>query len=116
MVLIQTENTENPATMKFVPGRPVLKAGTVDFGDQESAARSPLARRLFEIGSIKRIVLGPDYIHVTKADDIDWQQLKPAVLRGIIEHYMAAEPILIEQETEGQGIAIDFEPETALSD
>jgi hypothetical protein len=71
---------------------------------------------LFEIGSIKRIVLGPDYIHVTKADDIDWQQLEPAVLRGIIEHYMAAEPILIEQETEGQGIAIDFEPETALSD
>ena len=97
-MLIQTENTANPATVKFLLGRPVLESGTVEFGDAQSAEASPLARRLFEIGSVARIVLGSDFILVTKADDVDWQHLKPVILGGIIEHCMAGEPDLIEQE------------------
>ena len=96
-MLIQTEDTENPATMNFMPGRAVLESRTVEFGDNASAERSPLARRLFEIGSVTRIVLGPDFIRITKADDVGWQDLRPA---------------LTEQEVEDEGIAIDFEPET----
>ena len=110
-MLIQTENTENPATVKFMLGRAVLGSGTVEFGTAQSAEASPLARRLFEIGSVTRIVLGSDFIIVTKADDVDWQQLKPLILGGIIEHFMAGEPVLIEQEAD-DGMAIDFEPET----
>lgn len=111
-MLIQTENTENPATVKFMLGRAVLESGTVEFGNAQSAEASPLARRLFEIGSVTRIVLGSDFILVTKADDVDWQHLKPAILGGIIEHCMAGDPVLIEQEAEDEGMAIDFEPET----
>lgn len=111
-MLIQTEDTENPATMNFMPGRAVLESRTVEFGDNASAEHSPLARRLFEIGSVTRIVLGPDFIRVTKADDVGWQHLRPAILRGIIQHFMAGEPVLTEQEAEDEGIAIDFEPET----
>lgn len=111
-MLIQTEATANPATVKFLLGRPVLESGTVQFGDAQSAEASPLASRLFEIGSVARIALGSDFILVTKADDVDWQHLKPVILGGIIEHCMSGEPVLIEQEAEGEGTAIDFEPET----
>ena len=110
-MLIQTEATANPATVKFLLGRPVLESGTVQFGDARSAEASPLARRLFEIGSVARIALGSDFILVTKADDVDWQHLKPVILGGIIEHCMSGEPDLIEQE-EGEATAIDLEPET----
>ena len=64
-MLIQTENTENPATVKFTLGRAVLQSGTVEFGNAQSAEASPLARRLFEIGSVTHIVLGSDFILVT---------------------------------------------------
>ena len=111
-MLIQTEDTENPATMNFMPGRAVLESRTVEFGDNASAEHSPLARRLFEIGSVTRIVLGPDFIRVTKADDVGWQHLRPEILRGIIKHFMAGEPALTEQEAEDKGISLDFEPET----
>ncbi len=69
-MLIQTEDTENPATMNFMPGRAVLESRTVEFGDEASAERSPLSLRLFEIGSVTRIMLGPDFILVTKSDDV----------------------------------------------
>lgn len=113
-MLIETENTQDPATMKFVPGRrTVLDSGIAVFGDVGPAQRAPLAKRLFEIGSVKRVVLGPGFIRVTRADDLDWQHLKPAVLRGIIEHFMAGEPVLIEQTAKHDRVAMDFEPETS---
>ena len=46
-MFIQTEETPNPATLKFLPGRDVMEAGTADLRDPESARRSPLAERLF---------------------------------------------------------------------
>ena len=111
-MLIQTEHTGVPATVKFMLGRAILQLVTVEFGTAQSAEELPQARRLFEIGSVTRIVLGlGGFILVTKADDVDWQHLKPVILGGIIEHCMAGDPVLIEQEAE-DGTAIDFEPET----
>ena len=72
-MLIQTEDTQDPATMTFRPGRAVLEAGTLDFGDPRSAACSPLAIRLFEIPSVARVVLDPDFIRVSKTDAADWR-------------------------------------------
>ena len=46
-MFIQTEATPNPATLKFIPGRVVLDAGTMEFTSRDSAHRSPLAARLF---------------------------------------------------------------------
>ena len=112
-MFIQTEDTQDPAAMTFRPGQTVLEAGTADFADVESANVSPLAKRLFEIGSVKGIVLGPDFIRVTKSDEADWQSLKGTVLRAIVDHFLSGEPILLEQEAEGDSVAIEFEPETS---
>ena len=68
-MFIQTEQTPNPATLKFLPGCQVLANGSADFPDREAAARSPLAERLFEIDGITGIFLGRDFITVTKQDD-----------------------------------------------
>jgi len=51
-MFIQTEATPNPATLKFLPGRVVMAAGTADFPSAESAARSPLAQALFAVGGV----------------------------------------------------------------
>ena len=92
-MFIQTELTPNPATLKFLPGRPVLDNGTLDMRDRAEAANSPLAERLFDISGIGGVFLGSDFIAVTKSDG-DWQQLKPAILGAIMEHFMSGEPVV----------------------
>ena len=92
-MFIQTEATPNPATLKFIPGRVVLDSGTMEFGDREAAARSPLAERLFAVSGVTGVFYGSDFVTVTK-DDSDWRHLKPAILGAIMEHYMSGAPLL----------------------
>ena len=90
-MFIQTESTPNPATLKFLPGRPVHETGRLDYPDAAAAARSPLARRLFAIDGVAGVHLGTDFITITKAGP-EWQHLKPKVLGAIMEHYQSGEP------------------------
>jgi len=108
-MFIQTEQTPNPSTLKFLPGRVVLPNGTADFADAEAARRSPLARRLFDVDGVRRVFLGSDFVTVTRADEVDWQIMKPAILGGIMEHYTSGEPVLAEDAgaTSGEGDAAD---------
>jgi Fe-S cluster biogenesis protein NfuA len=92
-MFIQTEATPNPATLKFLPGRQVLDSGTLDMPSREAATQSPLAARLFDIPNVAGVFYGSDFISVTKTDG-DWQQIKPAVLGAIMEHYMSGAPLV----------------------
>jgi Fe-S cluster biogenesis protein NfuA len=93
-MFIQTEATPNPATMKFLPGGPVLESGTLDVRDAAQAEQqSPLAERLFGIPGVNGVFFGSDFITVTKSAG-EWQQLKPMILGAIMEHYMSGAPLL----------------------
>ena len=92
-MFIQTEPTPNPATLKFLPGRAVLASGTLDMRDKDAAAQSPLAERLFGVAGVSGVFFGSDFIAVTKATG-EWQQLKPAILGAIMEHFMSGVPLL----------------------
>ncbi len=91
-MFIQTEATPNPATLKFIPGKPVLASGTADYRAAGDATPSPLAQRLFEVDGVTGVFLGTDFISVTKADG-EWQHMKPAILGAIMEHYMSGAPV-----------------------
>jgi len=93
-MFIQTESTPNPATLKFVPGQRVLGTGTADFPSAEAAESSPLARRIFETGDVVGVFFGPDFVTVTKADEVDWTHIKPAILGAIMSHFQSGEPVL----------------------
>ncbi len=97
-MFIQTEATPNPATLKFLPGRPVLDGGTLDLPDRAQAAKSPLAERLFEVANVGGVFFGSDFITVTKTGG-EWQQLKPLILGAIMEHFMSGAPLLKDGET-----------------
>ena len=94
-MFIETEGTPNPATLKFLPGRDVMGAGTADFAGPALAARSPLAGALFALPGITRVFLGSDFITVTKSGDTDWQALKPQVLGVIMDHFVSGHPVII---------------------
>lgn len=91
-MFIQTETTPNPATLKFIPGKPVMGEGTADFPDAAAGARSPLAARLFEIPEVERVFFAADFITVTKKEG-DWRHLKPVILGAIMEHFTKELPL-----------------------
>jgi Fe-S cluster biogenesis protein NfuA len=92
-MFIQTEATPNPATLKFLPGKPVLPGGARDYRDAGAAAESPLAQKLFAVRGVSGVFLGQDFITVTKAGG-EWQHLKPAILGLIMDHYLSGLPML----------------------
>lgn len=106
-MFIQTEATPNPATLKFIPGKPVLASGTADFRSEGEAAGSPLARRLFGIDGVTGVFLGSDFISVTKGE-AEWPHLKPMVLGAIMEHYLSGvEAAGSEDANDAAGVSYD---------
>lgn len=86
-MFIQTEDTPNPETMKFLPGQPVMQKGTAEFRSVAEAAKSPLARRLLNIDGIEGVFFSHDFVSVTKAESRDWTLLKPHILGALMEHF-----------------------------
>ena len=99
-MFIQTEDTPNPLTIKFLPGKEVMKTGTADFKNNELAVNSPLASRLFEVDGVDGVFLGSDFISVTKKEEEEWFSLKPSILGKIMEHFASGEEVLILNQNE----------------
>ncbi|OWU78991.1 NifU family protein [Phaeobacter sp. 22II1-1F12B] len=104
-MFIQTESTPNPATLKFLPGQSVLEMGTADFPSAESAGKSPLASRIFAVDGVEGVFFGNDFVTVTKADSVDWDHIKPAILGAVMEHYQSGQPVMDEGQTAASGHA-----------
>lgn len=92
-MLIETETTPNPATLKFLPGRIVMDAGTRDFATPEEAEASPLAEMLFALGDVTGVFFGRDFVSVTAAPGVEWHSLKPDVLAILLDHFAANMPL-----------------------
>lgn len=92
-MLIETETTPNPATLKFLPGRQVMTGGTRDFASPEEAEASPLAEALFALGDVTGVFFGHDFVSVTAAPGVDWAALKPDVLAILLDHFAADMPL-----------------------
>ncbi|XP_026198163.1 NFU1 iron-sulfur cluster scaffold homolog, mitochondrial [Anabas testudineus] len=108
-MFVQTQDTPNPNSLKFLPGRTVLEAGTMNFAGPRDAYCSPLARQLFRIDGVKSVFLGPDFITITKSDaNMEWKVIKPDVFAAIMDFFTSGLPVVNE----------DSKPsaDTALSD
>lgn len=92
-MLIETEPTPNPSTLKFLPGREVMAAGTRDFATPEEAEASPLADALFRLGDVEGVFFGRDFVSVTAAPGVSWPSLKPDVLSVLLDHFAGNMPL-----------------------
>lgn len=92
-MLIETEKTPNPSTLKFLVGQTVMADGTRDFASPEDAEISPLAEALFTLGDVTGVFFGSDFISVTGGPGSNWTDLKPQVLSILLDHFTAALPL-----------------------
>ncbi|MBL4589603.1 MAG: NifU family protein [Alphaproteobacteria bacterium] len=102
-MFIQTEQTPNPASLKFLPGSPLLEGRKAEFTSMEEAERySPLAERLLRIDGVTEIFIADDFVTVTKAESSDWDQLKALVMTSLMQHLTFVEPIVHEEFFKGE--------------
>jgi Fe-S cluster biogenesis protein NfuA len=92
-MLIRTEQTPNPATRKFLPGQTVMDSGTRDLADAQSARASPLASALFDSGMVEGVFYGRDFVSVTAAPGVSWNDLEPLVLETLLDHFVSEAPL-----------------------
>jgi Fe-S cluster biogenesis protein NfuA len=113
-MLIETESTPNPATLKFLPGRPVMETGTRDFASPEEAEASPLAQALFTLGDVSGVFFGRDFVSVTIAPGAEWSMAKPDVLGIIMDHFLGDMPLF--NPASAAGISVPGEAEGGFAD
>lgn len=94
-MFIQTQETPNPDSLKFMPGKDVLGKGiTMDFPRITSAHGSPLAKLLFRVEGVKSVFFGGDFITITKAEDAEWAILKAELFAVIMDFFASGLPIV----------------------
>ncbi len=113
-MFIETETTPNPASLKFLPGQPVMQQGTREFATPEAAEASPLAQAIFDTGEVVNVFFGGDFVTVTAAPGVSWSDLKPQVLAILLDHFVAQAPLFVPG-TAG-GIVVPPEDEGMLVD
>lgn len=100
-LFIQTEETPNPESLKFLPGRIVLdveEGGEVGNGfyatksDKDEIARSPLAKELFQVEGVKSVYLGNDFVTVTKFAEAHWMHVKTRVFSSLMDFFQSGQP------------------------
>ncbi len=94
-VYVTLEFTPNPNTLKYSVNRTLLEKGAANFSKRADAeGRSPLASKLFDIAGISAVMIGKDFVTVTKADDGDWDVVHKNTSETLEKHLTANEPIL----------------------
>ncbi len=97
-MFIEFEETPNPDTLKFLPGRAVLKRGTREFKGKSEAGSSPLAQRLFDVDGVGAVFFATDFVSVSRTEETNWDDLKPVILTALMEHFTSGTPVVDEEE------------------
>lgn len=96
-VNIQLEWTPNPSTLKYVVDRRLVTSGAVNFTNREDAEKkSPLARKLMDVKGVTAVMVGSNFVTVTKGEEGEWDELNDAVMSTLDSHLGANEPVVDE--------------------
>ncbi|NXG15085.1 NFU1 protein, partial [Grallaria varia] len=114
-MFIQTQDTPNPNSLKFIPGKEVLESRTMEFSTPAAAFCSPLARQLFRIEGVKSVFFGPDFITITKeSEDLDWNLLKPDIYAAIMDFFASGLPVVTDEASRTDTAASEEDDEVVL--
>ena len=99
-MLIETENTPNPNTLKFLPGKKVSSIGPVEFLKKDKGKGVPLAEKILSLEGTQMVFFGEDFITVKKEDNLNWNDLKRSIISEINDFYLSGNEIVIEKSLE----------------
>ena len=86
-MMIQTEHTPNPDTMKFLPGKKVSDVGSIEFLKTDKTIKIPLVNKILALKGTTMVFFGEDFITVKKEKDLNWEDLKHGIISEINDYY-----------------------------
>lgn len=96
-MMIYTEITPNPASLKFVTDKILMPSGNANFPEPGSASEAPLAQKLFEFSFVEGVFLGHNFVTVSKVESKTWEEIIPMVKDALKTFLESGQPILLNQ-------------------
>ena len=96
-MFVQIENTPNPNSLKFLPGKIVSNSGSIEITKKDET-NNELLRNLLSINGVEGIFLGKDFISINKYDDVSWDEIKHIVISLINDFYLSGKKCVIEKD------------------
>ena len=97
-MMVETEHTPNPDTLKFLPGKKVSEAGPIEFLKNDKSIKVPLANKILSIEGTKMVFFGSDFITVKKEKDINWDDLKHGIISEINDYYSKGNEVVVKKD------------------
>ena len=102
-MFIQTQETPNPNSLKFIPGKGVSNDGPYEFLN-ESQTQIPLLKNILSINGVTGIFLSEDFISINKSQDEKWENIKHIVISHLNEYYSEGKEYIINKKTEFENL------------
>ena len=96
--MIETENTPNPDTLKFLPGKKVSEVGPVEFSKNDKNIKNPLANKILAMDGTVMVFFGEDFITVKKEKKLQWENLKHGIISEINDYYSKGNKVVIKKD------------------
>ena len=97
-MMVETEFTPNPDTLKFLPGKKVSEAGPVEFLKNDKSIKVSLANKILSIEGTTMVFFGEDFITVKKEKDINWDELKHGIISEINDYYSKGNDVVVKKD------------------
>ena len=100
-MFVQTQNTPNPNSLKFVPGKKVSNSGSFEVTSKDQV-RNDLIRNILSINGVTGVFLDEDFLSVNKKENINWEDVKHIVISLINDFYSEGNEFIIDKKVESQ--------------
>jgi len=94
-MMIQTEHTPNPDTMKFLPGKKVSDVGPIEFLQTDKTIKIPLVNKILALKGTTMVFFGEDFITVKKEKNLSWEDLKHGIISEINDYYSKGNDVVV---------------------
>lgn len=95
-MFVQIQETPNPNSLKFIPGKKVSNIGSVELSKKEDTNNN-LLKNILSINGVESIFLGDDFLSVNKNEKINWEDIKHIVISLINEFYFNGKDVILDK-------------------
>ena len=94
-MMVETEHTPNPDTLKFLPGKKVSEVGPIEFLKSDKSIKVPLANKILSLSGTIMVFFGENFITVKKEKGINWENLKHGIISEINDYYSKGNDVVV---------------------
>ena len=94
-MMVDTEHTPNPDTLKFLPGKKVSDVGPIEFLKNDKNIKVPLANKILSLEGTVMVFFGENFITVKKEKNLNWDDLKHGIISEINDYYSKGNEVIV---------------------